>query len=474
MATKPVKTVSLDKMKSIDIINAVNNDLGGTYSDQVPMVMKMGDVTESGFTVTGQEAIMSLRAVGSAIMSSQILQNAFLSQLVNRIGKVVITSRLYENPWTGFKKGFLEYGETIEEIFVNIAKPFQFNPDKAENEVFKRRIPDVRSAFHSMNYQKFYPTTVSENELRQAFLSWDGVTDLIGRVIEQVYTGANYDEFLVMKYLIAQVALRGGIYPVNIPVATNNNAREITRTMVKYAKDISYMSNTFNEANVTTYTDPKFLYMILTTDISSLFDVEVLALSFNMNKAELIGRQVGVDGFGTFDNARLIEIFEDDPFTQFEPFTTQELLLLSSIQGLMVDEKWFMIYDNLYNMTEIYNPQGLYWNHFYHVWKTLSISPFSNAIMFTTSTDSVTSISVSPKTASVEKGSTLQLTENVVATGFANKDVTWEITTVGSTSTISSTGLLTVNMDDESATLTIKVTSVFNESKTDSATITIA
>lgn len=51
-----------------------------------------------------------------------------------------------------------------------------------------------------MNYQKFYPTTVSNDQLRQAFLSWQGITDLIGRIIEQLYTGANYDEFLVMKY----------------------------------------------------------------------------------------------------------------------------------------------------------------------------------------------------------------------------------------------------------------------------------
>ena len=60
--------------------------------------------------------------------------------------------------------------ETIEEIFVNIAKPFQFDPEVAENTVFKREIPDVRSAFHIMNYQKYYKATIQNDQLRQAFL----------------------------------------------------------------------------------------------------------------------------------------------------------------------------------------------------------------------------------------------------------------------------------------------------------------
>ena len=201
-----------------------------------------------------------------------------------------------------------------------------------------------------MNYQKFYPTTVSNDQLRQAFLSWQGITDLIGRIIEQLYTGANYDEFLVMKYLIARCALDGKISTTVIPTVTADNARSVTTTMVASAKNLSYMSANYNYAGVRTYTDPRYLYTILTTELSSIFDVEVLALSFNMDKAELIGRQIGVDGFGTIDEGRLQEIFADDPNTTYSPFTEDELNSLKSISGLMVDSDWFMIFDNYYNI----------------------------------------------------------------------------------------------------------------------------
>ena len=94
---------------------------------------------------------------------------------------------MYTNPWADFKKGRLEYGETVEEIFVNLCRPYQFSPSKAEQDVFKRTIPDVRAAFHTMNFQKYYPITISDDQLRQAFLSWQGITDLIAAIVEMVY-----------------------------------------------------------------------------------------------------------------------------------------------------------------------------------------------------------------------------------------------------------------------------------------------
>ena len=305
-------------------------------------------------------------------------------------------------------------------------------------------------------------------------MSWQGITDLIGRIIEQVYTGANYDEFLVMKYMIAQMALKGHIYPVSIPEITADNARAVTTTMVNLAKRLTYMSSDYNYAGVKTYTDPEFLYIILTTDIASIFDVEVLALSFNMNKAELIGRQIGVDGFGIIDNERLELIFADDPYTNFIPFTTEEINQLKSIAGLMVDKSWFVIIDNYYNMTEIYNPQGLYWNYFYHVWKTFSISPFSNAILFTTNTPAITSVTVSPSTATVAKGNGSQFTATVVNTGFAPKEVIWTVEGGADAGTvISNTGLLSVSPNETATSLTVKATSSFDSTKSNSAAVTV-
>lgn len=478
MPTKPVKAKAVSELDTANVLNVTREEIGGTYADQVPVALAVGDKMANGAIATQSDVLQSLRGIGNVLTEFQPLANAFLSNLVNRIGRVIITSRLYENPWAGFKKGLLEYGETIEEIFVQLASPNQFDPVSAQTNVFKRRLPNVEVSFHTMNYQKFYPTTVSNDQLRQAFLSYQGVEDLIGRIIEQVYTGANYDEFLVMKYLIAQVALQRNIKAITIPTVTTDNARAVTTTMVSQAKKLGYMSKVYNQAGVMTYTEPSSLYMILTTDIESIFDVEVLALSFNMNKAELLGRQVPVDGFGTFDNDRLALIFADDPYTTFTPFTTQQLTLLSSIQGLMVDENWFMIFDNYYNMTEIYNPEGLYWNYFYHVWKTFSISPFSNSVLFTTEVNAITSVAVSPATATISKASIpetgsrkIQLTVTVNGTGFYNSKVTWNVNNLSAE--VDENGLVTIYPDVSVGKFSVTATSVQDVTKTNKADITV-
>ena len=133
------KTVTLTN-SSVDVLNAIRNSATTNYRDYVPIATQSAE---------------SIREIGSVIMDYPALQNEFVSALINRIGRVLVTSRMYENPWSMFKRGMLEFGESIEEIFVNIAKPFTFDPAVAETEVFKREIPDVKSAFHVMNYQKF-------------------------------------------------------------------------------------------------------------------------------------------------------------------------------------------------------------------------------------------------------------------------------------------------------------------------------
>ena len=163
---------------SVNVLNVIRNNATQNYKDYVPVATPDAE---------------SIREIGSIIMDYPALQNEFLSALVNRIGRVLVTSKMFDNPWSVFKKGMLEFGETIEEIFVNIAKPYQFDPNVAESTVFKREIPDVRSAFHIMNYQKYYKVTIQDDQLRQAFLTWQGITDLIAKIVDSMYTGANYD-----------------------------------------------------------------------------------------------------------------------------------------------------------------------------------------------------------------------------------------------------------------------------------------
>lgn len=453
MPVKPkIRTLTTS---AADILNVIRNNASVDYRNYVPKA----DAND----------VESIRTIGAIIMDYPALQNEFLNALVNRIGRVMLTSKMYSNPIAFFKKGVLEYGESIEEIFVNIAKVQEFNPEIAEQEVFKRVVPDVRAAFHIMNYQKFYKATVTQEQLKQAFLSWDGVTDLIARIVDSMYTGANYDEFLVMKYLLARHILDGRVYPVTVPTVTAENAKAIITTVKGVSNKLTFMNSDYNPAAVRTFTEKSDQYMIVNSVFDATMDVNVLASAFNMDKAEFLGHRVLIDGFGDLDVARLGEIFAGDP-TYNEP-SKAELAALNAIPAVIVDKDWFMVFDMLTQFTEQYNGQGLYWNYFYHVWKTFSVSPFANSVLFVPGTPSVTSVTVSPTTASVPKGGSVSLSAVVATEYFAPQTVVW--TSSAADVKVSAAGVVTVDADAKSTSATITATSAFDGTKKATCTVTV-
>lgn len=450
--------VSKLRLATAEILNTIRDNASANYRDYVPVA----DPTDQ----------QSVRNIGGVIMNYPALQNEYLNALMNRIGRVIITSKLFYNPWSGLKKGLLEFGETVEEIFVNIAKPFQFDPAVAESEVFKREIPDVRAAFHILNYQKFYKATISNDQLRQAFLSWQGITDLIVKIVDSMYTGANYDEFLTMKYMLARNILQGRMNVTEVAPVSAENAKTIVSTIKGVSNVWEFPSTNYNLSGVTTQTDKRDQIILLNAKFDAVIDVEVLAVAFNMEKSEFMGNRILVDSFGALDTARLNLLFKDDP--NYVPLNEAELSALDAIPAVMVDRDWFMIFDNFYNFTENYNGQGLYWNYFYHTWKTFSVSPFANNTVYVAGAPTVTSVTVTPATATVLKGQSLHLTANVVTTNFAPKSVTWTITGNTSQDThIDIYGNLFVAEDETGTTITVTATSTFDNIKTGTSKITV-
>ena len=89
---------------SAQILNAIHDSATETYRSMVPRA--------------NSEDIASIKEIGNIVMNYTALTNEFLTALYNRIARVIITSKTYYNPWEIFKKGLVEYGESIEEIVI--------------------------------------------------------------------------------------------------------------------------------------------------------------------------------------------------------------------------------------------------------------------------------------------------------------------------------------------------------------------
>ena len=104
---------------TIDILNVIRQNASYDYQQNVPVVEKATQIPQ----------------VGEIICGTPALANQFLNALVNRIALVRAQSVTFNNPYSRLKKGYLEFGETVEDIFVSIAKVVDYDPDKGEGKI---------------------------------------------------------------------------------------------------------------------------------------------------------------------------------------------------------------------------------------------------------------------------------------------------------------------------------------------------
>ena len=463
---------------SVGILNAIRNEASADYYNAVPEV---------------NETTASIQAAGQAIMAYQPRMNEFINSLVNRIALVVVTSKRYTNPLAFCKKGVIEFGESIEEIFVNIAKVRPFRTGLNGANLFKKTTPDVRSMFHAMNLRSQYYTRISMEQLRQAFLSADGVTKLIADIVDQLYSAQNYDEFIMTKYMIAVLALNGSMPYAEVSAVTDETTgKQLVEQLRKHVELFKFKSGKYNMAGVLTESMPENLYTFNTADITAKTDVQVLASAFNMDKTDFIGRRVSMDSFSFNDDElyRLAMLLWDDqslaekhPVLAVGVDPTDEQLVefakqiitkeqnesLAKIQSLICDKDFFQIYDNLADFfTEQYDATELAWNEFLNSWRTFSASPFVNVLAFIAATPEVTGVTVTgPSTAKV--GQTVVFTADVVADDFANKGIIWSI----DKGVIDQNGRATFDASS-TGTVTVTATSAVDDSKYGTAEITVS
>lgn len=362
--------VSTLNATTMDILNVIRQNASYDYQQNVPEVTKTTDIPK----------------VGEVIYGTSAFANQFINALVNRIAIVRMQSATFNNPYAILKKGYLEFGESVEDIFVSIAEAVDFDVEKAPKREFQRTLPGVRSVFHTMNWRVVYPVTIQDEDLRQAFLSIDGVQNLIAKIVDAVYTAAEYDEFLLFKYLLIKAISHGKMFPIS-----TGQANDLTDAAVKFrgtSNLLQFMASNYNESGVKTNTPKDRQVIFMDATFNAEFDVSVLASAFNMEKADFMGRLFLIDSWSEFDNERFDVIRANSD--GIEEVTTAELNLMKDVKAVLLDENWFQVYDNNNKFTEKYVASGLYWNYFYHTWKTVSYSPFANAVVFVQSTATIT------------------------------------------------------------------------------------
>lgn len=455
MARKPRKLERDLTGNSVDVLNAIRNGASTDYQKAVPYATNDAGV---------------IRKIGSVLLDFPLLYNEFINGLVNRVGKVIFASNQYwKNPFGWANKGVLDYGETVEDIFVDIAKPHQFDPAVAEQDWMKREVPDVKAVFHTLNYTKFYKSTIQDVDIRKAFTNASGVERLISEVIGSMYKAAEYDLYQAVRYLIGINIFDGMVTAVEVDQPTTvQNLENVVSVARAIRSELEFPSRKWNTMKVLNETPIERLRFFISTSLNAVMDVKVLANAFNMDKAEFLGKKVILPPWKDLDVERLDMLFAGE--TGYHHFTESELASLDNIVAFIVDEEWFQIYDSyIESHTSPLNGEGLYYNNWYHVQKILSASPFRNAIMLVGTAQTIDSVTLNISDVTLPVNGSVTAMATVATTGFAPKTLIYtsnnpEVATVDASGTITAVS---------TGSAVITATSKFDSSKTATVNVTV-
>lgn len=417
--------------------------------------------------------------IGKIIMSNTRYKNAFINA-VNVIALTLIIDDAWANPWEDFtNQGQIRYGQSVREMILDLVDAEDYNENMNNPTHFLETVvPNVLNYMHEINFQKFYKSTVNDQEIALAFYDSTGIFDFIQAVYNNLRKSYVYDRYIVDKYQIQRRLVDGTIPSKEIPNFDTNTVRENVSIMKEYSNNMTFLSPNYNPAGLRLATPFDKQRTIISTGLEARISTEVLATSYFRNDAELKTKLALIDGFAENDWSRLAKLLKD----QYKPFTEKEIKRLQSVVGLIISEDFFK--DYYYALdgqadtinTDFRNPETLSRTMWLHAWRIFSTSPFEQCLAFTKDTNRVTSVTVSPATATITKGQTLQLKAVVEVTGITNKSVVWSIdeNSAGKNVTINQDGVLKVASTSEATSVTVTATSVFDKTKTGTATITVA
>lgn len=321
---------------SLEILNRIRAQASTEYQDRIP------EATQA-----------TIQAIGNSFQQYTTVYNEFKEALIHKIGKTILESKLFKNKLARFKSGSILSAQDVEEIFIGMVKAEgNYNP-QGPNPLGRRDTADVHVMYHRQNRQDYYAISIGDVDFIKAFKSEATLDNFISRLINAVYSGASYDEWLAMKNILATYE---GYFDYEVPVMAGDNAeataKAFVKTLRKAVQDLSFPSTEYNASHVLTWSDPGGLALLVNKDILAEVDVEVLAKAFNLGKTDIQVEPISMDDFGA----------------------------MGECYGILMDKDFLKVWDTLSMMETQRNAQGLFTNYFYHVHQILSASKFKNAV----------------------------------------------------------------------------------------------
>ena len=343
---------------SLNAIREMSIADGKAYHQYVPIIDETTDIG----------------ALSQPILSNIEVRNDFMTMLINRIVYTQFEIKYFNNPLQVLEGDRIPLGYSGQEIFVNRAKGRKFNVEDFAGLLAKYEA-DVKVQYTHINMDLQYPVTVSYTQLKKAFISWDALDNFIDGLSMSLYNGAYIDEFSFTKNLVSGAYMKNMAQVKTVTaITTEALAKEFTTQLRELYLNMQLPSHNYNAWDkvggdgrpIVTWSRPEDIVVIIRNDIRSFLDVNVLAQSFHMSEADLLGRMISVDNFDVYDDNG-VKIFDG-----------------SNVLGFIGDKSWFRIKRQDMFVEEFRNPNNRTYQMYLNLIKMYNWSLFANGVIIAT------------------------------------------------------------------------------------------
>lgn len=434
----------------INIVNAINNSVGGLYNYTFPIV------NDDNF-----------KAMAAVMNDAPLqIQNGWIDTLINVACNTVI-HKVYPdyNPFRylyGYDIGLEgEDSQYVREVAIDQIVPVAYEACRGADSFFKCEPTKVRVQYICNILRSKYVVSVNSDLLISAFTSVEEFGRFYDGITERMMYDMEQDDKEAIMAMLDGIIEGGNIYliPQARPV-DSSTALKFSKTLEQLQYDMSfYRTREYNMNRLSTSTDPERAVLIVAGDVIATQNRYNVAWAFNESVLKLLqdGRMIKIGSKGIADN-RVYCIYTDE-----------EYLKINNVKGFPKFRTWD-------------NPDDLTQKRWLHNWKRFAISYFSNAIAFAAPEDiGVKTVKIhvkDDKSATVKKGGFLLmgLAEVTPVDGkICDAVCTYSMTgaTDPTTRIDEFSGDIYVGKDETATELTVTATSHLDSTKTGQLTVTV-
>lgn len=371
------------------VLNVIRATSSSAYQATVPMA-----------TAT------NIADVGAAVLNAPTaIKNEFMANLYNKIGLTLIDSPIIENEFSFLKKGTLEYGQTIEDIYVGLATSEPYitgmkDGDGVPDPFSIRKLPHY-SAFYSTILSRQYQVTRHLTDLKKAFHTGGGLEQFVAGMMNSMVSAENFDDMRATIGLIArqiEEGIKAEKFNGVVHLITDYNAlytetltadncfleqkfiKYFANQMKKYSKRMRHLRSDLNIAGVQQTLPQSSQRIMMLEDVTVDFETELLAWAYHADKF-LLGGVDEIDAWYTIgaDHTATPVVSPEDIKRKatFGKTGTSTMCV-----AVIYDIDMVKIYNKERVASEQANAKGNYWNMFMSLEDIYACSPYKNFVCF--------------------------------------------------------------------------------------------